>query len=139
MTDLYESMTKLRRELEGMIDGDSPAHDAKVTQMIGLLDAVPAPARHTDEAGNFWTLPELIKDLEGGHNLYLTPKMGADLAKMLRGYVPRRLDALDVVKLAKAAKLPKYMHDTNDGREALMRFAELLAGKPQSSGDTRDG
>ena len=41
MTDLYESMTKLRRELEGMIDGDSPANDAKVTQMIEMLDAMP--------------------------------------------------------------------------------------------------
>jgi hypothetical protein len=37
------------------------------------------------------------------------------------------MDVRDVVKLAREAKLPKYMFDTNDGRLALMRFAERLA------------
>lgn len=40
--------------------------------------------KFTDEKGNTWTLPELIEDLERGEYLYLTPKMCADLAVMLR-------------------------------------------------------
>jgi hypothetical protein len=39
----------------------------------------------------------------------------------------KEMDVRDVVKLAREAKLPKYMFDTNDGRLALMRFAERLA------------
>jgi hypothetical protein len=31
-----------------------------------------------------WTMPELIRDLESGDYLYLTPKMARDLATMLR-------------------------------------------------------
>ncbi len=38
----------------------------------------------TDEQGNFWTLPELLADLDRGEHLYMTPKMCADLAKILR-------------------------------------------------------
>lgn len=40
--------------------------------------------RFSDEKGNFWTLPELLKDLDVGSYLYLTPKMGADLAAIIR-------------------------------------------------------
>jgi hypothetical protein len=43
---------------------------------------------YTDEAGHFWTLPELLADLDGGYHLYLTPKMCKDLAAMLRKHVP---------------------------------------------------
>ena len=32
---------------------------------------------------------------------------------------------MDIKRLAKAAKLPKYMHDTEGGRDALAEFAGL--------------
>lgn len=38
----------------------------------------------TDENGHTWTLQELLADLDGGEYLYLTPKMCADLAALLR-------------------------------------------------------
>lgn len=34
---------------------------------------------------------------------------------------------MDIKRLAMAARLPKYMHDTEGGREALAEFARLVA------------
>jgi hypothetical protein len=43
------------------------------------------------------------------------------------------MDVRYVVKLAREAKLPKYMFDTNDGRLALMRFVALVVARTQAS------
>lgn len=39
---------------------------------------------YKDENGNDWTLADLLADLDRKDNLYLTPKMCADLAQHLR-------------------------------------------------------
>ena len=39
---------------------------------------------NVDEKGHTWTLAELLADLDRGEYLYLTPKMCADLAQLLR-------------------------------------------------------
>ena len=41
-------------------------------------------ARFEDESGHYWTLPELLEDLDAGEHLYMTPKMCADLAAIIR-------------------------------------------------------
>ena len=45
----------------------------------------------------------------------------------------KEIDVRDVVKLAKDAKLPKYMFDTNDGRRALMRFVALVVARTDNT------
>lgn len=50
----------------------------------------------TDEEGNFWTLPELLADLDSQGNLYLTPKMCKDLAAMLRANLFQKGDLVIV-------------------------------------------
>lgn len=39
----------------------------------------------------------------------------------------KRRKTMDIKRLAKAASLPKYMHDTEGGRDALAEFARLVA------------
>ena len=37
------------------------------------------------------------------------------------------MDREDVIKMAKAAKVPRYAFDSEDGKFALVRFAALVA------------
>jgi hypothetical protein len=71
----------------------------------------------TDEKGNFWTLAELLTDLDGGENLYLTPKMCADLAALLRANLPapeasplsrslKSLEGLNIRRVLEESNLP---------------------------------
>jgi hypothetical protein len=46
---------------------------------------------------SFWTLPELLKDLDSGDYLYLTPSMCTELADLIRKAIPSETPSIATV------------------------------------------